>query len=100
MLANMSKAILIFRRRRELADGAIIEGVAWQLPKPVEGSTHLFKYRLFYGYAGQRVIGYDNERGKGDHKHYYATETPYTFTTPEQVWADFVKDILTERGKS
>lgn len=75
-------------------------GVAWQLPKPLEGSTHLFKYRLFYGYAGQRVIGYDNERGKGDHKHYYASETPYTFTTPEQVWADSVKDILTERGKS
>lgn len=99
MLTNMEKAVLIYRRRRELADGAIIEGVAWSLPTPVEGSSHLHKYRLFYGYSGQRVIGYDNERGKGDHKHYHGTETPYQFTTPSQVWSDFVADILKERGK-
>lgn len=95
----MENAVLIYKRRREFADGAIIEGVAWSLPQAVMGSSHLYKYRLFYGYPGQRVIGYDNERGKGDHKHYYDTETPYTFTTPEQVWRDFVTDILTERGK-
>ena len=93
----MAKAELIFRRRRELADGAIIEGVAWHLPQPVEGSAHLYKYRLFYGYPGQRVIGYDNERGKGDHKHHYDNESPYCFSTPEQVWADFVTDIMAER---
>ena len=99
MITNMEKAVLIYRRRREFADGAIIEGVAWSLPQPVKGSIHSFKYRLFYGYPGKRVIGYDNERGKGDHKHYYETETPYDFTTPEQVWRDFVTDIIKERGK-
>jgi hypothetical protein len=26
-------------------------------------------------------------------------ETPYQFTTPSQVWSDFVADILKERGK-
>ncbi|MGB0847079.1 MAG: toxin-antitoxin system TumE family protein [Thiolinea sp.] len=93
----MAKAELIFRRRRELADGAIIEGVVWKLPEPVEASEHLYKYRLFYGYPGQRVIRYDNGRGKGDHKHYFDTESPYTFSTPEQVWSDFVADIIKER---
>lgn len=96
----MAKAELIFRRRRELADGAIIEGVAWLLLQSVEGSDHPYKYRLFYGYPGQRVIGYDNERGKGDHKHHYDEELPYDFSTPEQVWADFVADIMTERSET
>ncbi|MEZ5476286.1 MAG: DUF6516 family protein [Thiolinea sp.] len=95
----MAKAELVFRRRREFSDGAILEGVAWQLQEPVEGSGHLYKYRLFYGYPGQRVIGYDNERGKGDHKHYFENEEPYTFSTPEQVWHDFVTDVLNERSQ-
>ncbi|MCB1622306.1 MAG: hypothetical protein KDI44_16385 [Thiothrix sp.] len=96
----MAKAELIFKHRREFADGAILEGVAWLLPKPVDGSGHLYKYRLFYGYPDQRVIGYDNERGKGDHKHYLDMEEPYTFSSPEQVWADFVTDVLKERNPS
>jgi len=94
----MAKAQLIYKRRRELADGAIIEGIAWLVPEAVMESNHHYKYRLFYGYPNQRIIGYDNERGKGDHKHYYDVETPYHFTTPEQVWRDFVNDILSERN--
>ena len=89
----MDKAKLIYRRRRELADGAIIEGVAWRLPKAVEGSSHLFKYRLFYGYAGQRVIGYDNERGKGDHKHIGETEAAYRFVSVDTLINDFLRDV-------
>ena len=98
MLTNMEKAVLIYRRRRELADGAIIEGVAWSLPTPVEGSSHLYKYRLFYGYSGQRVIGYDNERGKGDHKHFGDQEEPYTFVDVDRLIDDFIQEI--ERWKS
>ncbi|WP_371747516.1 DUF6516 family protein [Caballeronia sp. Sq4a] len=39
------------------------------------------------------VLRYDNERGKGDHKHVGAVETPYAFTTPEQLMADFWSDV-------
>jgi hypothetical protein len=28
-----------------------------------------FNYRLVYVVDGRRIVGYDNERGKGDHKH-------------------------------
>ena len=50
-------------------DGAILEARVRELDKPVTGSAHRFKYRLFYGLPGRRFAGYDNERGKGDHRH-------------------------------
>ena len=65
----------------------------WRVPKPVRGSSHAFKYSLFYGYEGQRQIGYDNEAGKGDHRHYGGREESYLFTTPEQMISDFLTDV-------
>jgi hypothetical protein len=62
-------ATLIIRDRRILTDGAIIEVVVWWVPAPVPPTTHGLKYRLFYGKDSQRIVGFDNERGKGDHKH-------------------------------
>ena len=95
----MMKAVKLLDSKHVFNDGAIQQLVIWELSEPVRGSQHAYKYRLYYGKDGARIVGYDNERGKGDHKHYYATETPYTFTTPEQVWRDFVTDIMQERGK-
>lgn len=36
---------------------------------------------------------YDNERGKGDHRHFGRREEPYLFTTPEALLADFDADV-------
>ena len=36
---------------------------------------------------------YDNEIGKGDHRHFCDKEYAYTFTTPEKLITDFQKDI-------
>lgn len=72
----------------------------WQVPKPVVGSAHPFKYSLFYGYPGQRIVGYDNERGKGDHRHLGDTEEPYRFSTVEDLMADFLADVQRARGES
>jgi tRNA (Thr-GGU) A37 N-methylase len=38
-------------------------------PQAVPPSTHAFKYRLAYVVGGECVLRYDNERGKGDHRH-------------------------------
>lgn len=59
----------------------------------MRGSAHRFKYSLFYGRDGHRLVCYDNEPGKGDHRHYGDRETPYTFTTPERLIADFLADV-------
>ena len=63
------KAIRAFYDRAEYPDGAIVEMSIWIVPDSVPGSSHAFKYSLYYGYPGRRVVGYDNERGKGDHRH-------------------------------
>jgi len=79
-------------------NGTILEMVIWQLPSPVVGSRHRFKYRLFFGRAGERIVGYDNERPKGDHRHVNGRELPYQFTTPEQLIADFLADVRQAGG--
>ena len=94
------KATRVFYDRMEYADGAIVEMVIWLVPQPVEGSAHRLKYSLFYGRPGERLVGYDNERGKGDHKHFVDREEPYPFTTPEALVSDFLADVKKLRGDS
>jgi len=89
-----------FYDRAEFPDGAIVEMTIWQVPKPVVGSAHGFKYSLFYGYPGSRIVGYDNERGKGDHRHLGELEEPYRFSSVPALMADFLADVRRARGES
>jgi hypothetical protein len=87
------KAKRIFYDKALLPEGFIVEMVIWKLPAPSAERPHGLKYRLFYGRDGSRLVGYDNERGKGDHKHIGAKEMSYRFTTVEQLIADFLADV-------
>jgi hypothetical protein len=89
----MSQAALLYHRKRFFDDGAILEMKLWSVPRTVPGSKHSYKYSLYYGHPGQRLIGYDNESGKGDHRHYGDIEAAYRFTTPEQLMSDFLADV-------
>ena len=80
---------LLLRERRILGDGRFIEIVIWELPNPVFGSTHRFKYRLAFVVDEVCVLRFDNETGKGDHKHISGNEVPYLFTTLQQLMTDF-----------
>ena len=91
-MANMS-ATLVARTRIVYAENAFAELVLWKLPAPVVGSSHEFKYRLAYVVDGVCVVRYDNEVGKGDHRHYGERESAYSFTTPEALLAAFERDI-------
>ncbi|WP_149539525.1 toxin-antitoxin system TumE family protein [Siccirubricoccus phaeus] len=95
----MARATLLFDSKSVLADGAIIQMRIWLVPAPVRGSAHQLKYSLFYGRDGVRLVGYDNEAGKGDHRYYGAREEPYRFTTPERLMADFRADVARLRGE-
>jgi len=57
------------------------------------------KIFIVYIVQGNRVIGYDNERGKGDHRHYGDTETPYQFISIEKLLSDFKADVEIVRGE-
>ena len=93
------KAELLFHQRIDYDDGAIVEMVLWRVPVPVPPSKHELKYSLFYGRPGIREVSYDNERGKGDHRHFRGAETPYTFSSVEQLVVDFWSDVRAVRGE-
>lgn len=87
------KAVELICTRIIYSESAFAELVLWRLPKPVKGSPHGFKYRLAYVVRGKCVLRYDNEVGKGDHRHFDGKETAYVFKTPDQLIADFQNDI-------
>jgi hypothetical protein len=87
------KATLVVRTRIVIAADRFAEMVLWRLPVAMPGSTHCFKYRLAYVVRGKCVLRYDNESGKGDHRHWRGKQIQYTFSTPEQLVADFQQDI-------
>lgn len=92
IISNM-KATELVRTRVAFSEAAFAELVLWRVPRPVPGSTHLFKYRLVYVVKGICVLRYDNEIGKGDHRHVGKKESAYSFTSPDDLIADFQRDI-------
>ena len=87
------KATVLLRTRIIYSEVAFAELVLWQLPSPVSGSAHRYKYRLAYVVRGECVLRYDNETEKGDHRHIGERQYSYVFITPEQLIADFQRDI-------
>lgn len=87
------KAVELVHRRITYSEDAFAELVLWQLSKPLARSVHRYKYRLAYVVKGVSVLRYDNEDGKGDHRHYGAAEETYSFSTPERLITDFQRDI-------
>jgi hypothetical protein len=79
-------------------DGTIVQVRVWEVPSAVPGSAHAFKYSLFYGRPGERIVGYDNEAGKGDHRHHRGREEPYGFRGIDRLLADFEADVERERS--
>ena len=68
--------------------------VLWQLPRKTTEKSYGLKYRLYYGLPdGTCIVRYDNEAGKGDHRHSGGLEKPYKFTNVETLVADFLEDI-------
>ena len=87
------KAEELVRTRIVHSEVAFSELVLWHLPKAMKGSRHRYKYRLAYVVRGLCVVRYDNEAGKGDHRHFAGTEKRYPFSDVDKLLADFQADI-------
>ena len=92
-MGNNMDAVLIAKERTSLSENAFYEIVVWQVPSPVPGSGHGFRYRLALVVRGECVLRYDNERGKGDHRHIGEREEPFEFTTLEALLTAFERDM-------
>ncbi|WP_306120510.1 MULTISPECIES: DUF6516 family protein [unclassified Roseitalea] len=69
------------------------------MPKASGERSHGFKYSLFFGRPGERIVGYDNERGKGDHRHYGPVEEPYRFVSIDRLITDFENDVARYKSR-
>ena len=87
------KATLIYRNK-VITENYLTEMVIWALPHKTPDRPHGLKYRLYHGdKTGHCLVRYDNEHGKGDHKHIGNKEMPYHFSNVEQLVKDFIFDI-------
>ena len=94
------QATLVTRFKDVTPEGDILELVIWRVPRPVPPTDHGYKYRAAFVVEGVRVVGFDNERGKGDHCHVQGRELPYTFRSPEQLVEDFIRAVEALRRSS
>jgi hypothetical protein len=91
-------AELITRFKNITHDGGVIELVVWRVPTPIPPTEHGFKYRAVYAKDGVRIVGFDNERGKGDHCHLDGQELSYTFAGVDQLVEDFIAAVAARRA--
>ena len=87
------KAVRLFHDKATLPDGSIVELSIWRIPSADSERPHGLKYSLYFGRGGTRIVGYDNERGKGDHKHVDGRESRYRFVSVEKLISDFLSDV-------
>jgi len=87
------KATLLKKERIRLSDDSFVEVSVWKTPEPVPGSSHCYKYSLAYIVHGICSLRYDNETGKGDHRHVGMEEKPYKFSSLERLVDDFWSDV-------
>ena len=87
------KAQQLLNERVPQGAAAFAELRVYRVQSSVPGSLHLLKYSLALIVRGVCVLRYDNEAGKGDHKHIGDVEMPYRFTTPATLIADFWRDV-------
>ena len=92
IVSNM-KARELFNRRVAVAEDAFAELVLWEVAQAVPGSTHRYKYRLAFIVDEACVLRYDNEAGKGDHRHVGDKEMEYHFVSVDRLVADFFEDV-------
>ncbi len=98
MARKATKAVLLLDEKVVLPDGAIMELVIWRLPRATPDRPHGLKYRLYFGRRGICLVRYDDESGKGDHRHIKGREESYRFVSVEKLRRDFETDIAKYGG--
>ncbi|MDO9351904.1 MAG: DUF6516 family protein [Deltaproteobacteria bacterium] len=93
MKDRAGKAGLLYHEKKYFEDGSFREFKIWGVPQSPD-KPHGYKYSFVYIVNDQRVIGYDNAEGRGDHRHYGDKEYPYEFQSLEKLWQDFASDVV------
>lgn len=95
IMQYIMKATLVYRKKETRSDGVVLDLVIWRLPTATKGRPRGLKYRLCAGCEGRTVVRYNNEAGKGDHKHIGPDEREeaYLFVSAMRLIEDFLVDV-------
>ena len=94
----MPSEIVMFEKYDFSGENAFIRIKVWKVDPKVPASQHSYKYSLVYVIDGVCILRYDNEAGKGDHKHVGDTEHPVTFSTLKDLIVQFRTDVTAMRS--
>jgi len=100
VIVSNTKARELFNRCVPFTEQAFAELVLWEIPESLSGSKHGYKYRLAFVVAGVCVLRYDNEAGKGDHRHVKGKELKYRFVSVDKLVAYFFEDVKRWRDEN
>ncbi|EAO9207725.1 hypothetical protein AHZ32_11855 [Salmonella enterica] len=89
----MSAILLIKKRDYFPKEDAFTSVTVWAVEPSIRGSKHEYKYSLAYVVQGVCAMRYDNEAGKGDHKHISDVEYPVTFSDMADLLNQFFDDV-------
>jgi hypothetical protein len=92
LLTTMNEKLMM-NLRQPVSENAFAAIKIWQVPQPVRASQHLLKYSLVLVRNGVCLLRYDNEAGKGDHKHIGQYEVSYKFYDAAKLLEDFWADV-------
>lgn len=98
---TIMKAVLILDTKTVLADDRIIQRRVWKLPRATSERQYGLKFSLYCGKSGLTIVRYDNETGKGAHRHIgpQEIESTYKFVSLTQLLNDFHQDIIQLSGE-
>ena len=88
----MPRAIKVFHEKIRTAKGVVIEFKVWKVSKS-EDYPEGVKYSFFAVHSGKILVGYDNHRPKGHHRHFAGREGPYDFDGFDKLRRDFARDL-------
>jgi len=87
---------LLYHAKRIFPEGDIMEIKIWKVPKS-EDFPEGVKYSMVYikvdEKGARRILGYDNERGKGHHRHYFDKEEGISFSSWNELVKTFQEDV-------
>ena len=95
----MGKGTLVFHEKVVEPDNSIIEVKLWSVPATSD-KPHGFKYSLVYVKNGERILGYDNHEGRGDHRHFKGSESPYKFKSIARLFEDFYEGVRSIKNEN
>jgi hypothetical protein len=89
---------LVIHEKWVTNEGDLVEIKVWSVDRSASFPEGV-KYSMAFIHEDERVLGYDNERGKGHHEHRFGRERMIDYRDLEHMLKKFEKSVDEVRGE-